>query len=94
MPTISCLNSSSQLTFVSSQRTAEAGYYDNYCYLPLYVFCGDHVLCARLTLRPILTNGVPAAGGKGRRRFFNTRKTIVKPGGEVRGRFWLFLCIS
>ena len=24
------------------------GYYDNYCYLPLYVFCGDHVLCARL----------------------------------------------
>jgi hypothetical protein len=24
------------------------GYYDTYCYLPLYVFCGDHVLCARL----------------------------------------------
>ena len=24
------------------------GYYDHYCYLPLYVFCGDHVLCARL----------------------------------------------
>ncbi len=24
------------------------GYYDNYCYLPLYVFCGDHVLCTRL----------------------------------------------
>ena len=24
------------------------GYYDPYCYLPLYVFCGDHVLCARL----------------------------------------------
>jgi len=24
------------------------GYYDNYCYLPLYVFCGDHILCARL----------------------------------------------
>jgi len=24
------------------------GYYDNYCYLPLYVFSGDHVLCARL----------------------------------------------
>jgi hypothetical protein len=22
------------------------GYYDSYCYLPLYVFCGDHVLCA------------------------------------------------
>ncbi len=24
------------------------GYYDNDCYLPLYVFCGDHVLCSRL----------------------------------------------
>ena len=24
------------------------GYYDAYCYLPLYVFCGDHVLCARM----------------------------------------------
>ena len=24
------------------------GYYDHYCYLPLYVFCGEHLLCARL----------------------------------------------
>src|SRR5579884_161432 len=24
------------------------GYYRSYCYLPLYVFCGDHLLCARL----------------------------------------------
>ena len=24
------------------------GYYRHYCYLPLYVFCGAHVLCARL----------------------------------------------
>src|ERR1700690_715507 len=24
------------------------GYYDSYCYLPLYIFCGDHVLGARL----------------------------------------------
>ncbi len=24
------------------------GYYKNYCYLPLYVFCGDHLLCAKL----------------------------------------------
>jgi hypothetical protein len=24
------------------------GYYDQYCYLPLYIFCGEHVLCARL----------------------------------------------
>jgi hypothetical protein len=24
------------------------GYYDSYCYLPLYMFCGEQVLCARL----------------------------------------------
>lgn len=24
------------------------GYYGNYCYLPLYIFCGDHLLCAKL----------------------------------------------
>ena len=24
------------------------GYYDSYCYLPLYVFCGRHLLCAKL----------------------------------------------
>jgi len=24
------------------------GYYDEYCYLPLYIFCGEQVLCARL----------------------------------------------
>ena len=34
------------------------GYYDHYCYLPLYVFAGEHVLCARL--RP--ANIDPSAG--------------------------------
>jgi len=24
------------------------GYYDQYCYLPLYIFCGDQALCTRL----------------------------------------------
>jgi hypothetical protein len=24
------------------------GYYDSYCYLPLYIFCGDQLLCARM----------------------------------------------
>jgi len=24
------------------------GYYNNYCYLPLYIFAGDELLCARL----------------------------------------------
>jgi hypothetical protein len=30
------------------------GYYDHYCYLPLYVFAGEHVLCVRL--RPANTD--------------------------------------
>jgi hypothetical protein len=34
------------------------GYYDNYCYLPLYIFCGEHLLCAKL--RPADIDG--AAG--------------------------------
>ena len=36
------------------------GYYGHYCYLPLFIFCGDHVLCARL--RP--SNVGPAVGSK------------------------------
>jgi hypothetical protein len=36
------------------------GYYDQYCYLPLYVFAGEHVLCARL--RP--SNLDPSAGSR------------------------------
>ncbi len=24
------------------------GYYGGYCYLPLYIFCGEHLVCARL----------------------------------------------
>jgi hypothetical protein len=29
------------------------GYYRDYCYLPLYVFCGEHLLCARLRMANI-----------------------------------------
>jgi len=35
------------------------GYYDSYCYLPLYVFCGRHLLAAKL--RPATSTPVPAA---------------------------------
>jgi len=34
------------------------GYYDNYCYLPLYIFCGEHLLCAKL--RPSDIEGAAA----------------------------------
>jgi hypothetical protein len=36
------------------------GYYDGYCYLPLYVFCGEHLLCAKL--RPSDIDGCAGAG--------------------------------
>ena len=37
------------------------GYYDSYCYLPLYVFCGQQLLCAYL--RPSRIDGArPSAG--------------------------------
>jgi len=29
------------------------GYYHDFCYLPLYVFCGEHLLCARLRMSDI-----------------------------------------
>jgi Transposase DDE domain group 1 len=29
------------------------GHYRDYCYLPLYVFCGEHLLCARLRMSNI-----------------------------------------
>lgn len=35
------------------------GYYRNYCYLPLYIFCGEHLLCARL--RPANIDGAAGA---------------------------------
>lgn len=35
------------------------GYYGSYCYLPLYIFCGDHLLCARL--RPADIDGAAGA---------------------------------
>ena len=35
------------------------GYYDGYCYLPLYIFCGEHLLCAKL--RPSNIDGSAGA---------------------------------
>jgi hypothetical protein len=57
------------------------GYYQHYCYLPLYIFCGDHVLCARL--RPSSIG--PAVGSRReverivqqiRQRWFQTRTVL------------------
>ncbi len=50
------------------------GYYNHYCYLPLYVFCGDHLLGARL--RP--SNQDASAG---------SREEIERIIGQIRARW-------
>jgi DDE family transposase len=50
------------------------GYYDEYCYLPLYIFCGDHLLCARL--RP---SDIDASAG--------ALKQLVRIIGQIRQRW-------
>src|ERR1700719_4724646 len=39
------------------------GYYDNYCYLPLYVFCGRHLLVSKL--RPANIDASPTGQARG-----------------------------
>ena len=65
------------------------GYYGCYCYLPLYIFCGEQLLCARL--RPSNRDG--AAGsieelerivGQLRRRWPHTRINIRGDSGFCR----------
>jgi len=50
------------------------GYYDHYCYLPLYVFCGEHILCSRL--RPA---NIDAAAG--------SRKILARIVEQIRARW-------
>ena len=38
------------------------GYYKEYCYMPLYVFCGEHLLCAQL--RPADQDGAAGSVAK------------------------------
>jgi hypothetical protein len=38
------------------------GYYKEYCFLPLYIFCGDHLLCAKL--RPANLDGSAGSVGQ------------------------------
>lgn len=50
------------------------GYYDAYCYLPLYIFCGEHVLCARLR-----EANIDAAAG--------SRQEVERVVGQIRARW-------
>jgi hypothetical protein len=50
------------------------GYYGHYCYLPLYIFAGDHLLCARLR-----TAGQDGSAG--------AREEVVRIVGQLRQRW-------
>ena len=44
------------------------GYYDCYCYLPLYIFCGRHLLAAKLRRSNMRRRGRGGGGGRPHRR--------------------------
>lgn len=65
------------------------GYYDHYCYLPLYIFCGKKLLCAKL--RPANIDGSAGAleeleriVGKIRERWPNVRIILRADSGFCR----------
>lgn len=65
------------------------GYYDSYCYLPLYIFCGRHLLASRL--RPSNIDGAAGAleevariVGHIRRRWSRVRILLRGDGGFCR----------
>lgn len=50
------------------------GYYNAYCYLPLYIFCGEHLLCAKLR-----TADIDGAAG--------AREEVERIVGQIRARW-------
>jgi hypothetical protein len=65
------------------------GYYDGYCYLPLYVFCGRHLLMARLRSSNIdasagAVEAVAAIVGQVRRRWSKVRIVLRADSGFAR----------
>ena len=50
------------------------GYYDGYCYLPLYIFAGEHLLCAKLR-----RSNIDGAAG--------AREEVARIVGQIRGRW-------
>jgi hypothetical protein len=65
------------------------GYYDNYCYLPLYIFCGRHLLAAKLRRSNIdaaagAVEEVERIVGQIRRRWPRTRILLRADSGFCR----------
>ena len=62
------------------------GYYDSYCYLPLYIFAGDQLLCARLSRRAWQPRS-PVAGTRAEYSLRDTRDSLGRRAnlGATRG---------
>jgi hypothetical protein len=62
------------------------GYDDSYCYLPLYIFCGRHLLAARLEIEAEMKQAQAQAEESGRsaRRFRDFRWTTLKSWSRTR----------
>ena len=61
------------------------GYYRHYCYLPLYITCGEHVLCARLrTAQAEAAEGTVAELERIVRRIRDFRYRTLKSWGRQR----------
>ena len=54
------------------------GYYGDYCYLPLYIFCGEYLLCARLRV----ASEDPASGVRQELERIVKKLRAAWPGGE------------
>ena len=65
------------------------GFYDAYCYLPLYIFCGEHLLCAKLRRADIDASAgaleeVQRIVGQIRERWAHTRIILRADSGFAR----------
>ena len=47
------LDATDDIVYGNQEGRFYHGYYHDYCYLPLYVFCGEHLLCSRLRMSNI-----------------------------------------
>jgi hypothetical protein len=47
------LDATDDILYGNQEGRSYHGHYRDYCYLPLYVFCGEHLLCSRLRMSNI-----------------------------------------
>ncbi len=59
------------------------GYYDEYCYLPLSIFCGRHLLAAKLR-----RSNIDASAGRSKRSLASWRRSAAAGPGRV------FCCVA